>query len=111
MRGEVEKISSEKINEKIKIKKTPDFEKRFRKSILLLKGEKIYRINETGKIIWDFIDKISIDSMSEIISEEKKLPKDEVKKQIESFVNALQKAGLIEIKSEKQKNEKARRKK
>ena len=90
------------------IRKSVDFEKKFRKSVLVLKGDKIYRINETGKLIWEFLDKISVDDMVKVISEEKGIPEDTIRAQIENFIDELEKNGLIEFVQKKKKREKSR---
>ncbi len=84
------------------IKKNIDFEKRFKKSVLILKGDKLYRINETGKLIWDFLGKIHPDEMAKTISEVKKIPIERVKEKIYDFINQLQKHGIVEFSRKKQ---------
>ena len=95
-------------NTEVVIKKSVDFEKKFRKSVLVLKGDKIYRINETGKLIWEFLDKISVADMIKIISEEKGIPEEMVREQIEDFINELEKNGLIEFVPKRKKREKTK---
>ena len=75
--------------------KNVDFEKKFPKSVILLKDNMVLRLNETGKIIWEFIEKIHPDDMIKIISETKGLPPEKVRKDVWNFINYLEKKGVL----------------
>lgn len=82
---------------KAKIKKNIDFEKIFDKEIIILKNEKIYKLNEEATIIWKYIGQIPTEKICEKIAKIKKQKIEKVKHDVMKFLNELLNLDIISI--------------
>lgn len=82
---------------KAKIEKKIDFEKRFKREIVILKNKKLYKLNEEGTIIWKFLGEIPTEEICKKIATLKKQKIDKVESDIVKFLNELLDLGLISI--------------
>ncbi len=86
-----------RIKTRLSIKKKSEFEKIFKDSAFVLRRGNIFKLNQTGALIWKFIDKIPIHKIVQLISKEKKIPIDKAQDMIYGFVDELRKNDLIEL--------------
>ncbi|GBD03608.1 hypothetical protein HRbin19_00902 [bacterium HR19] len=80
--------------------KKADFEKKIEERLFLVKGDKIFLLNEAGTIIWEILDELpSEEHIKKFISQymkEKTKVKSDIEKKIFSFIKELKKNKLIE---------------
>ncbi|GAB4019786.1 MAG: hypothetical protein Fur0010_22080 [Bdellovibrio sp.] len=59
-------------------------------------GRAVHRLNEVGVLIWESLDKLSVDQIVDVLIEEFEVDADEARKDLLSFITELEALHLIE---------------
>lgn len=81
-----------------RIKRNADYEKSVGGKTIILKGGKLYLLNEEASIIWKYLGKLKVERICDEISKATGQPKRKVRRQVLKFLKKLIDLNMITVK-------------